>query len=106
MDNLAIDGFEWDAGNFEKNLRKHAVSFREIEEVFFNHPLMLFSDSKHSDAERRYIAFGRTHENRLLTLAFTLRERRGLKLLRPISARAMSRKERKVYEEALAKIEG
>lgn len=101
MENLEIDGFEWDGGNFEKNLKKHGVTVQEIEEVFLNHPLMLFSDSKHSATEARYIAFGRTSRDRFLTLAFTFREKGKLKFLRPISAHPMHRKEKQIYEEAL-----
>lgn len=101
MEHLDIDGFEWDGGNFEKNLKKHKVNHQEIEEVFFNQPLMLFSDFKHSNLEERFIAFGSTTQKRFLTIAFTLRETSGMKLLRPISARPMHKKERQIYEEAL-----
>ncbi len=100
MENLEIDGFEWDKGNFDKNLKKHGVTTQEIEEVFFNSPL-LFSDAKHSNTEKRYIAFGKTNTGRLITIAFTLREKHGLKLLRPISARTMHQKERNLYEETI-----
>ncbi|QQR81291.1 MAG: BrnT family toxin [Deltaproteobacteria bacterium] len=102
--NLEIDGFEWDVGNFEKNLKKHGVSIQEIEEVFLNAPLMIFSDAKHSADEERFIAFGATQEKRSLTIAFTMRSKDGLALVRPISARPMHRKERKIYEEAIAEI--
>jgi uncharacterized protein len=91
-----VIGFEWDAGNAQKNWQKHQVSNVEAEEVFFNQPLLVVSDEKHSDLELRYLALGKTNEGRLLHLSFTLRKDRTL--IRVISARDMHRKERKMYE--------
>lgn len=48
-------GFEWDAGNKEKNL-KHGVHASECEQVFFNEPLVILDDPKHSVAEDRFAA--------------------------------------------------
>ena len=91
-----ITGFDWDEGNIQKNWLKHKVSTGECEEVFFNLPLLLHPDSKHSQAEVRYYVLGQTNAGRRLFIAFTLR---GTKI-RVISARDMSRKERAVYEQA------
>ena len=87
-------GFEWDEGNIEKNLFKHHVQNWECEQIFFNEPLIVLGDPKHSFSERRWAAFGRTDAGRFLTVIFTKRER----LLRVISARDMSRRERNFYE--------
>lgn len=93
-----IVGFDWDDGNLLKN-EKHAVSPQETEQVFFNRPIVLLEDAKHSDGiEDRYHALGITDESRLLHVTFTLRE--DGRLLRPISARTMSRKERLIYAKA------
>jgi uncharacterized DUF497 family protein len=86
-------GFEWDEGNLDKNWQKHGVAFWECEEVFLNRPLVVRSDDEHSAAERRYYALGRTEAGRLLFVAFTVRRR----LIRPISARDMTAKERRAY---------
>jgi uncharacterized DUF497 family protein len=86
-------GFDWDAGNLEKNWRKHQVSAAECEQIFFNEPLVAASDVAHSESEPRFYALGQTDAGRMLFVAFTLRGRH----LRVISARDMSRKERKVY---------
>ena len=88
-------GFQWDQGNSNKNLLKHNVEDWECEQVFFNEPLLVLEDSKHSLAEKRWAAFGRTDGERLLVVIFT---KRG-KLLRVISAREMNRKEILFYEE-------
>ncbi|MBI3385158.1 BrnT family toxin [Candidatus Gottesmanbacteria bacterium] len=88
--------FDWDEANKNKSWKKHRVDFRESEQVFFNKPLKFFSDDKHSQKEERFTAFGMTNKGRKLTLILTIRESR----LRIISARDMSKKERKVYEKA------
>ena len=88
-------GFQWDQGNSNKNLLKHHVEDWECEQVFFNEPLLVLDDPKHSLVERRWAAFGRTDGGRLLVVIFTKRD----KLLRVISAREMNRKEILFYEE-------
>jgi hypothetical protein len=90
-----LNGFEWDQGNVDKNLIKHNVENWECEQVFFNDPLVVLDDPKHSIAEKRFAAFGRTDVGRLLVVIFTIRS----KLIRVISAREMSRRERNFYEE-------
>jgi uncharacterized protein len=87
-------GFHWDEGNVNKNWESHKVRPHEAEQVFFNHPLIVADDVKHSGTERRYFVLGQTDDNRALFVAFTLRGN----LIRVISARDMSRRERKVYQ--------
>ncbi|RMF56704.1 MAG: BrnT family toxin [Calditrichaeota bacterium] len=91
-----LSGFDWDEGNRSKNWEKHRVSTVECEEVFFNRPLLLFPDVKHSQYEPRYYVLGHTNAGRRLFVVFTVRGNR----IRVISARDMSRKERKIYEQA------
>ena len=88
-------GFDWDGGNIEKNQIKHKVSTVECEEIFFNKPLLLFVDEKHSQIELRHYVLGRTNLNRKLFAVFVIRNNK----IRIISARSMSRNERKIYEE-------
>jgi uncharacterized protein len=92
-----VTGFEWDAGNSRKSDR-HGVSMAEAEQVFFSIPVLMLPDPVHSHSEVRYHALGKTIEGRRLHLTFTLRGRG--KLIRVISARDMSRKERSHYEQA------
>jgi uncharacterized DUF497 family protein len=96
IDLAKIIGFDWDDGNARKN-EKHSVSMAQAEQVFFNAPLLLLGDVKHSGKEPRFHALGKTDETRLLHIAFTLRED-GEKI-RVISARDMHRKEREIYEQ-------
>lgn len=85
--------FDWDTGNLDKNFKKHKVHFREAEEVFFNKPLKVFTDEKHSIKEKRFVAYGISNKNRLLTIIFTLRDN----LIRVISARNANKNERRIY---------
>ena len=91
-------GFNWDDGNSRKSERKHVVSQSEAEQVFFNQPLLVLEDSKHSQKESRYHALGITDDTRFLHITFTLRV--SGTLIRIISARDMHRKERKIYEQS------
>ncbi len=88
-----VTGFQWDAGNVEKNWLSHQVNAAECEQVFFNEPLLAVEDPAHSAQELRFYALGQTDSGRPLFIAFTLRGAS----IRVISARDMSRKERKVY---------
>ena len=92
-----VEGFEWDAGNARKSVDKHGVSQAEAEQVFFNVPLLMADDVRHGDVEARFHALGKTDADRRLHITFTLRV--GGRMIRVISARDMSRKERSVYDQ-------
>ncbi|MDH3771892.1 MAG: BrnT family toxin [Nitrospirota bacterium] len=97
MDYGNIDGFDWDAANVRKSEDKHGVTQVEAEQVFFNMPVVHVPDLKHSEVEPRFYVLGKTNEGRLLHITFTLRF--GGRKIRVISARAMHRTERRIYEE-------
>ncbi len=88
-------GFEWDAGNKEKNWIAHKVTAAECEEIFFNEPLFILPDFVHSKEEERFYALGKTNLGRLLFISFTIRNQN---IIRVISARDMSRKEKMHYD--------
>jgi uncharacterized protein len=89
-----FEGFQWDEGNESKNWNKHNVSKWKAEQVFFNDPILLLHDAKHSQNESRYFVLGRTDTGRKLMIVFTPRG----SWIRIISARDMSKREREVYE--------
>jgi len=99
IDLQRVESFEWDAGNAFKN-EKHGVSQAEAEQIFVNEPLLLLMDDKHSHSEPRFHALGKTNEERLAHVTFTLRGS-GARI-RIISARPMHRKERSIYEQKRA----
>ena len=86
-------GFDWDEWNAEKIWSKHQVSHTECEQVLFNQPLVVGEDAEHSQDERRYYVLGQTDKERGIFLVFAIRE----DLIRVITARDMSRKERRIF---------
>ncbi len=90
-----ITGFDWDKGNRAKNWSKHKILWQECEDIFFNKPLLVHPDVRHSGAEDRFQALGHSNNGKLLFISFTLRKDK----IRVISAREMNRKERKIYNE-------
>ena len=87
-------GFEWDNGNITKNWDRHDVLTGECEQIFFNKPLVVKRDKKHSVLENRYYVLGRTNMNRLLFAVFTIRNEK----IRIISARDMTASEIERYQ--------
>lgn len=90
-----FEGFGWDKGNLEKNLKKHSVTSQEAEEMFANLPLITRRDDHHSfPGEERLQALGKTKAGRKLFVAFTSREHK----IRVISIRDMTPQEEQAYE--------
>jgi len=89
-------GFQWDEGNEHKNWETHQVSRLECEQTFFNRPLITAQTTGRSTSETRYYALGKTNQERRLFVVFTIRDN----LIRVISARDMSRRERRIYQNA------
>ncbi|MEM1403888.1 MAG: BrnT family toxin [Pseudomonadota bacterium] len=92
-----LQGFDWDDGNDRKSLDKHRVTKSEAEQLFFNEPLLLLPDPRHSQKEPRFHALGKTDDGNRLHVTFTLRG--AGTLIRVISARRMHRKEKLRYEQ-------
>jgi len=88
--------FEWDENKAVSNLRKHRVTFDEASTVFADPLAVIFEDEEHSRDETREIMIGCSVLPRLLLVSFT---QRGHDLVRIISARQATTRERKDYEE-------
>ena len=88
--------FEWNEQKAESNLSKHGVSFAEAKTVFEDPLYVDFYDPDHSYNEHRYIIIGESVQSRLLLVSYTERNNR----IRIISARKVTNKERKAYEES------
>jgi hypothetical protein len=87
--------FEWDENKADKNLLKHQVSFDEAKTVFDDPLYIDFYDPDHSVDEDRYLIVGQSNQERILIVSYTERANS----IRLISARELTRQERKVYEE-------
>ncbi|MBI2719502.1 MAG: BrnT family toxin [Rhizobiales bacterium] len=92
-----IHGFDWDEGNRDK-CRKHGVAIATIEALFRTSQLLVQQDVANSKAETRFKAIGKTAGGRSIFVVFTFRDRDGLRLIRPVSARHMHNKEIAAYE--------
>lgn len=86
--------FDWDKGNLLKNLVKRSVSNKECEEAFGDTSKKILEDIKHSAKESRFLLLGKTKNNRLLYIVFTLRGKK----IRVVSARDLNKKEDNYYE--------
>lgn len=86
--------FDWNQANLSKSYFKHGVTPKETEEVFLDSKLLVISDVKHSESEDRFIAVGRTLEQKTLFVVITMRGKK----IRVISARKMHKKEVNKYE--------
>ena len=87
--------FDWDVKKAETNLKKHEVSFDEAKTVFLDDYARTFKDVEHSVGEIRELIIGYSNNNRLLIVIFTQRD----DLIRIISARKVTKNERKLYED-------
>ncbi|MCC6580573.1 MAG: BrnT family toxin [Phycisphaeraceae bacterium] len=87
--------FEWDERKAVGNLAKHGISFHEAATVFHDPLAMTYIDPDHSQREDRFLTFGRSDSGHCLVVAHMDRQ-----ATRIISARRMTRRERRQYEQA------
>jgi uncharacterized protein len=88
--------FEWDDDKARLNAENHGVGFDEAATVFVDPLARIFDDEAHSSEESREIVIGHSAYDRLLLICFTERG----DVIRIISARKTTRKERNDYEES------
>lgn len=88
--------FTWDPKKNETNREKHGVSFEEAQTVFFDDDAMEFFDSGHSEVEDRFLLLGQSFKLRTLMVCHCFRET--AQVIRLISARKATAKERKTYQ--------
>lgn len=87
--------FKWDENKAENNLKKHEVSFQEAATVFGDPLAITFNDPDHSIGEPRLLTFGRAITDKLIIVSHT----ELVDTVRIISARQMTKQERKLYEQ-------
>ena len=91
--------FDWDNVKNESNFKKHSIWFEEAQTIWSDSTSTEFFDPEHSQEEDRYIRIGHTSFAKLLLVVFCEKEPGGL--IRIISARKATQKERKQYEEGI-----
>lgn len=87
--------FTWDPQKAAANLRKHGVGFPEAATAFADPLSLTVPDPDHSVGEERFVLIGQSERRRLVVVAHVARGN----LIRIISARLATRRERKTYEE-------
>jgi uncharacterized DUF497 family protein len=87
--------FEWDPDKARQNRLKHRVSFHEAATVFGDPFSVTYPDPDHSTSEQRFITVGMSSAGRVLIVAHVDRN----EIVRIISARKTTQRERKQYEE-------
>jgi uncharacterized DUF497 family protein len=94
--------FEWDEAKNLSNRRKHGVTFEEASQVFRD-PLYVSVQDRVEGGELRWQTLGLVEDLLLLTVAHTVRQERDdgtwVDVIRIISARHATRKERRRYED-------
>ena len=90
---------EWDARKAAANLKKHGVTFEDAATVFLDPLAMTFPDPDHSLEESREITVGCTMKKHVLFVSHCERGER----IRIVSARLVTRVERKQYEEGIGR---
>lgn len=88
--------FEWSQSKAQANLKKHGVPFEEAKSVFYDEYALQFFDDEHSSDEERFILLGKSIKSRVLLVCHC--EHESGNIIRIISARKATAKERKYYE--------
>jgi len=88
--------FEWDKSKASSNKRKHGISFEEAQSVFYDDYAIQFFDDENSNEEDRFLILGHSNQSRILLICHC--EKDAGNLIRIISARKATAKERKLYK--------
>lgn len=90
--------FEWDAAKAAANLRKHGIGF-ELAVLIFSDPLLVSHQDRIEGSEYRWQSLGLVDGQLLLLVAHTVRDEHSVEIVRIISARRATRKEKRHYEQ-------
>jgi uncharacterized DUF497 family protein len=92
---------EWDRAKNETNQTKHGIDF-ETAQLVFDDPRCVTFIERVTDGEQRWHAIGSIEDVIVLVVVHTYREELSEEVVRIISARAATRRERKLYAQAIA----
>jgi uncharacterized DUF497 family protein len=87
--------FVWDENKNKKNIIEHKISFEEAKTVFYDINAKVIFDPEHSKNEDRFIILGLSKFLNILVVCHCYRENENI--IRIISARKATTKERKQY---------
>ena len=92
--------FEWDPNKSRANRRKHGVSF-ETARLVFEDPNHLSVQDRFEQGEERWQTLGLAGGIAVLIVAHTVGEEDGEEVIRIISARKATSRERRRYDEGI-----
>lgn len=90
--------FVWDEAKNRANKAKHGLSF-ELAKLVFSDPLHLSLPDRHEHGEERWLTTGLVGPAALTVVVHTYVEQDGEEIVRIISARRATKRERARYEE-------
>jgi len=88
--------FEWNVAKAASNEKKHGVTFEEAKSVFYDDFAIQFFDDENSELEDRFLILGLSNQSKILLICHC--EQDSGNLIRIISARKATAKERKLYK--------
>ena len=89
--------FEWDENKNQINKKKHGLSFETAQEVFYDEFAVVFDDPDHSIGEERFLIIGMTESSKICIVSHCYRNSDNV--IRIISAREATKREKKIYQE-------
>ena len=91
--------FEWDERKNRANIEKHQISFDEAKDIFEDPLHIAKLDCRFSYFEERWITIGSTKNDKILVVANIFFDDNGEEIIRIISARKATQKEKDFYEQ-------
>ena len=88
--------FEWDTNKEKLNIKKHGVTFEQASYVFSDRFALSMYDDEHSDIEERWVMLGKSLNESLLLIVHIFKDK-DEELVRIISARKATNKEKQIY---------
>jgi uncharacterized DUF497 family protein len=95
--------FEWNINKEKINIQKHGITFEQASYVFADPFALNKYDDKHSKNEDRWIMLGKSQNETVLVVVHTFRDNDGDELVRIISARKATKKEKIAYHKRCPK---
>ena len=90
----------WDDAKNEANRVKHGIEF-ETAQLVFDDPFCITFVERVTDGEQRWHAIGSVEKIIVLVVVHTHREENSEEVIRIISARRATRKERRLYDQTI-----
>ncbi|MBF0236690.1 MAG: BrnT family toxin [SAR324 cluster bacterium] len=91
--------FEWDVKKEKMNIQKHGVSFEQASYVFSDPFALNKFDSEHSENEDRWLLLGKSLNETIIVVVHTFRDHDHVEVVRIISARKATKREKQVYNQ-------